>query len=86
MRKKFTKMALVVAGVAAFSGMTAVGAQASDGPGKPGDGIPDATYKVKSFEQCKKWGDKLTDEESDKYAGYACWQGEKGQWYIDLML
>ncbi|MBO8184807.1 MULTISPECIES: hypothetical protein [Streptomyces] len=83
MRKKFTKLALVVAGVAAFSGMTA-GSALADGPGTPGDGVPDMTYKVNSLQHCHDWGKVFTDG-LHQYAGYACWSDENGQWYLDLM-
>ncbi|MGP3987484.1 hypothetical protein [Streptomyces sp. 3N207] len=80
MRKKFTKLALAVAGVAAFSGMTAMSAQASDGPTKP-----DETVKTAGEKQCIQWGQKL--EKTDKYSGFACWQdGVNGPWYLDLWL
>ncbi|MFI8850962.1 hypothetical protein [Streptomyces sp. 891-h] len=86
MRKKFTKAALVVVGVAAFSGVAAGPALAADGPGKPGDGIADATYKVGSIDECRSWGENMVRWDSNDYVGYACWQDEHGQWYLDLML
>src|ERR1044072_4405370 len=84
-RKNLTKLALVVAGVAAFSGMTAMSAQAAGGPGTPGDGIPDATHKTASMAQCKAWGEALSGP-GQKYAGYGCMEDGKGKWDLDLML
>ncbi|NSC22638.1 hypothetical protein FM076_16250 [Streptomyces albus subsp. chlorinus] len=84
MRRKLTKMALVVAGVAAFSGMTA-GSALADGPGTPGDGIPDKTYKVNGIDNCHDFGKLFTQGANAEYKGYACWSDENGQWYLDLM-
>ncbi|MGK4909653.1 hypothetical protein [Streptomyces albus] len=78
------RQALVVAGVAAFSGVAA-GPALADGPGTPGDGIPDATYKVNGPNGCHYWGKLLTQGANPEYRGYACWSDEGGQWHLDLM-
>ncbi|MFF1462645.1 hypothetical protein [Streptomyces sp. NPDC058330] len=71
MRRKLAKAAVVVAGIAAIAGGTAVTAQAAEG----------APIKVASFDSCFEWGKAMRDQGLIK--GYHCdnMNPEK-QWYL----
>ncbi|WP_159007239.1 hypothetical protein [Streptomyces sp. NRRL S-813] len=68
-------MALVVTGIAAFSGVTAATAHA-------GDGIPDVTQAVGTLENCQTLGRLAVS--GGNFTGYACWKDGSGMWYMDL--
>ncbi|MFD7102333.1 hypothetical protein EYS09_12245 [Streptomyces kasugaensis] len=71
MRRKLAKAAVVMAGIAAIAGSTAVTAQAADG----------TPIKVASFEQCRAWGDAMKAQGQIK--GYHCDNmNAERQWYL----
>lgn len=71
MRRKLAKAAVVLAGIAAVAGGTAVTAQAADG----------APIKVASFESCVQWGNAMQD--AGQIKGFHCDNMNAAeQWYL----
>ncbi|MFE3825715.1 hypothetical protein [Streptomyces sp. NPDC059092] len=71
MRRKLAQAAVVVAGIVAIAGGTAVTAQAAEG----------APIKMASFDLCAGWGHSL--EEQGVIKGYHCDNmNPEEQWYL----
>ncbi|MFJ6464360.1 hypothetical protein ACIQM0_25580 [Streptomyces sp. NPDC091387] len=71
MRRKLAKAAVVLAGIAAIAGSTAMTAQAADG----------TPIKVASFEQCLGWGNAMKAQGMIK--DYHCDNmNDARQWYL----
>ncbi|NSC21969.1 hypothetical protein FM076_12480 [Streptomyces albus subsp. chlorinus] len=88
MRKKFTKAAVVLAGVAAFAGLGTTAATAASQATASSVTTQAAndnydTYKVGTLEMCQKIGGAISGP-GKEYAGYSCWLDENDQWWIDL--